>query len=405
MSLRGLKTGYCVLTWAHIYAVAYYSNYLFFRLRDQFGFGSRENLLVAALVGFLYVPASWYGGRFAQRRGYLRALQLGLAGMTAALIAGALASGLWIELAALAAWTLAVCLTWAPLEALVSESPTRAGTARLVGVYNVVWSSGAAVAYFTGGVLQTQLGSASLYWLPAIIHAGQIILALALGRVRLPATAPRAAVAPASGTGAGEEPDFARHHVTPAAARAFLHLAWVANPFAYVAMNTVIPLIPNLAADFGLSTTLAGFVASVWLFARLGAFALLWAWTGWHYRFSWMLGAFVLLIGSFVSMLLAPGLGVLIAAQVAFGLAVGLIYYASLFYSMDVGSDAQGEHGGYHETVIGIGLCVGPAVGAGSGYLVPGAAQAHVLAVSALLAVGLGVLLWMRKRGGRPAAA
>ena len=81
ISPRRLKTGYCVLTWLHIYAVAYYSNYLFFHLRDAFGFSSRQNLLVAALVGLIYVPASWCGGRFAQRRGYFTALKLGLGGI------------------------------------------------------------------------------------------------------------------------------------------------------------------------------------------------------------------------------------------------------------------------------------------------------------------------------------
>ena len=38
-------------------------------------------------------------------------------------------------------------------------------------------SSGAAVSYFTGGALQEALGAASLYWLPAVIHAVQWILA------------------------------------------------------------------------------------------------------------------------------------------------------------------------------------------------------------------------------------
>ena len=69
MSPRQLKAGYFVLTWLNIYAVAYYFNYLFFHLRQDFGFGNRENLIFAALNGLLYVPASWWGGKFAQRRG------------------------------------------------------------------------------------------------------------------------------------------------------------------------------------------------------------------------------------------------------------------------------------------------------------------------------------------------
>jgi MFS family permease len=175
-------------------------------------------------------------------------------------------------------------------------------------------------------------------------------------------------------------------------------MAWVANPFAYVAMNTLIPLIPQLASRFQLTTTLAGFVASVWLFARLGAFALLWRWTSWHYRFGWLLGAFVVMIASFVVLLLTSSLAVLVVAQLVFGLGVGLIYYSSLFYSMDVGAESQGEHGGYHETLIGIGILLGPAVGAASSYLAPAAPRAGVWAVGSLLCGGLAILLWVRRR-------
>lgn len=34
MTHRQLKTGYLAITWLHIYAVAYYFNYLFFHNRD-----------------------------------------------------------------------------------------------------------------------------------------------------------------------------------------------------------------------------------------------------------------------------------------------------------------------------------------------------------------------------------
>src|SRR6185503_14648786 len=97
-------------------------------------------------------------------------------------------------------------------------------------------------------------------------------------------------------------------------------------------------------------------VCSSDLFARLGAFALLWRWTGWHYRFAWLMCSYVVMLCCFVALLLTANLAVLVCAQLAFGLAVGLIYYSSLFYSMDVGAESQGEHGGYHETVIGAGL-------------------------------------------------
>ena len=127
-------------------------------------------------------------------------------------------------------------------------------------------------------------------------------------------------------------------------------------------------------------------------FARLGAFVLLWLWTDWHYRFRWLLGAFVALIATFTTILCAPNLAVLIAAQILFGGAIGLIYYSSLFYSMDAG-EAKGEHGGIHEAAIGCGNCLGPAVGAASLQFFPQYTNSGAMAVSALLLCGFGTLL------------
>ena len=95
----------------------------------------------------------------------------------------------------------------------------------------------------------------------------------------------------------------------------------------------------------------AGFCCSLWCFSRLGAFWVLWRWAGWHYRFRWLLVAYIALVGTFAAIVMAPNLPILVLAQLAFGVAVGLIYYSSLFYSMDHG-DTKGEHGGIHEAAI-----------------------------------------------------
>jgi predicted MFS family arabinose efflux permease len=401
MSLRQLKIGYLALTWLNIYAVAYYFNYLFFHLRNDFNFGNRENLWFAALNGLIYVPASWYGGRFTQRHGSFAALKIGFGSMAVLLGLGVFFHSLAAQTMIMALWTVAVCFTWAPLETLASEKESRAGLAHMVGIYNVVWSGGAAIAYFTGGTLQQALGKASLYWLPALLHALQFVLLLWLVR-KSRGVMPVAhnSTRPIASGASSPEPDFAQHHISPAAAKTFLRMAWLANPFAYVAMNTVIPLIPDLAARFGLSTALAGFVASVWMFARLAAFALLWRWTKWHYRFGWLLASYAVMVGSFLALLIGPNLVIVVVAQIAFGLAVGLIYYSSLFYAMDVGGETQGEHGGIHEALIGLGIFGGPAVGAAALQLVPTASHAGIWAVGALLVAGLAGLFCLRRRPG-----
>jgi hypothetical protein len=81
-------------------------------------------------------------------------------------------------------------------------------------------------------------------------------------------------------------------------------------------------------------------------------------------------------------------------AQVAFGLSLGLIYYSSLYYSMDVG-ETKGEHGGFHESAIGLGIFAGPAVGALSLTAFPERPNIGTTAVTVLLLIGLaGVLMF-----------
>ena len=143
---------------------------------------------------------------------------------------------------------------------------------------------------------------------------------------------------------------------------------------------------------------LAGFCCSIWCFARCGAFLSLWLWDGWHYRFRWLLAAYVMLVGSFAAILLVPNLAVLLLAQLFFGGALGLIYYSSLYYSMDQ-SETKSEHGGLHEAAIGLGNFAGPAVGATSLYLLPRHANAGALAVTGVLLLGLGGLAMVWRRG------
>lgn len=391
MSTRRLKACYFGLTALNTYATTCFFNYLFFFLRDRFGFENKHNLCVSALHGFLYMFAAWQCGRFAQRRGFLTSLKLGFGGLALVMVFGGLMDSVPGIFAAIVGYTIFLLFTWPALEALVSENETQAGVQHQVGIYNCTWASAAAVAYFTGGKLYDLLGHAAIFWVPAGIFSFQFVAVLWLsGQAKR--------VLPPSNTPADTHPhhpeETAFHQkVSP---QTFLKMAWVANPFAYVAINTVFAVMPSIAHKLALSPTRVGLFCSVWLFARLGAFALLWQWNGWHYRFRWLVTAFVALIGSFILLLLAAQLWLVVLAQVFFGLATGLIYYSSLFYSMDVGGESQGEHGGLHEAAIGAGIFAGPAVGAASLQFLPQHSSNGVFAVAGLLLCGLGGLIWLR---------
>jgi MFS family permease len=397
---RRLKPYYLVLEALNSISTTLYYYYLFFYMQAQFGYGDLANLGLSALNGGIYTFCAWQAGRFAQRRGYLLALELGVVIMSLAMAA---AAGLDVlgepwnpagaQIIVLVAWTIGIGFTWASLEALISDHEPVRRLPRIIGVYNVNWAAGGALAYFVGGAMLEHLGARSVFLVPLVLHLAQLAIICRVAPLARIARSESATCEPeVSGAVAapGTRPDQAAW---------FLKMAWFANPFAYVASSALIPVIPGLAQRHGLSPTWAGFFCSVWLFARLGAFALLWIWPGWHYRFRWFVGAFVLLIASFATILISPVLWPVFLAQAGFGLAVGLLYYSSLYYSMDAG-DTKGEHGGIHEALIGAGIFAGPAIGGAALWLMPGIRQADTWAVSIALTMGLGIILlaWNRRR-------
>ncbi len=390
MYSRRLKIGYFTLEGLNSFSTVFYFYYIYFFLQHEFGFGNRANLVVAALNGAVYAVASFFGGKFSERIGYFHALKLGFGMMLAALVAGTQVTTVSGQLVVMVLTDLGMCFTWPTLEALVSGGEARRGLQNMVGAYNVVWAATGSLAYFCGGAILDAFGVRSIFYAPIMILVAQLVITVWLEKQTAPIPAPH----PNRASDGTPEP-----HPHPLAhALCFRKMAWLANPFAYVAINTVVAVIPGVAGRLGLSTTLAGFCCSVWCFARVAAFAGLWTWGGWHYRFGWLLAAFLGLVGSFAVILLVPKLAVVVLAQIVFGAAAGLIYYSSLFYSMDR-SDTQGEHGGIHEAAIGLGNFAGPATGALSLYVLPQRPASSALAVTLLLLGGLGGLisLWHKR--------
>ena len=365
------------------FATVAYFNYLYFFFRDEFGFDNKRNLALASLIGLIYMLASWQAGKFAQRVGNFTALKIGFGIMAAGLVIGSQLHFVAGAIAAACVVNVGMCFTRPVLEALVSEG---ANAARAVGIYNITWAVTNALAFFIGGTLIEKFGYRAIFFVPLGLVLVQFAMVFWLEKVHASETAVETSTSL----------PFEKNPPAPALAKNFQRMAWLANPFAYIAINTLIAVLPGIAAKFQLSTSLAGFVCSLWCFARVFMFIALWRWTAWHYKFRWLFGAFALLIVSFAVILVVPALSVVLLAQIIFGAAIGLIYYSSLFYSMDA-SDTKSEHGGIHEAAIGAGNCLGPAAGATALWLAPQDAGIGAWAVTGLLTVGLGGLVWLRQ--------
>ena len=419
MSRRQLKIGYFVLEGLNSFATVQYLYYFYFFTEKTFGFSTKANLAAAALNGALTAMGSFLGGKFAQKQGYHKALKLGFLIMAVSLAIGSQLSSPAAHVCVMGTMVLGMCLTWPTLEALVSEGEPAGRLEQTLGLYNVIWAGGGALAYFVGGAL-LQKWARSIFYMPAAIEFLQLALLFWLEarprktegsadspvrdrepiqRAPVGSKSPLVVTNPRTGLSALRSL-WAGRNERPLAAeqKAFVRMAWLANPFAYIAINSLVAIIPSLAAKLGLSTALAGIICSTWCFARMAAFLGLWLWPGWHYRFGWLLTAYLSLIVSFISILLAANIFWLVSAQILFGFALGLIYYSSLFYSMDC-SDTKGEHGGIHEAAIGAGNFAGPAVGAIALQFLPGLPHSAAWAVGTCLLVGLGGLLIIRRNG------
>lgn len=382
-SSSGSKLGIYLLEGSNCFATSLFFNYLAFRLRDAYGFGNEANLAVGAGYGLVFAVASWFGGRLGQRRGYFTALRWGFGGMAAALVLG-LALPTWPgQMVTLGMWTFAMCLTWANLEALISSGEAPRALPGRLGLYNVVWASAAGVAALLGGWLLKRLGPAALFWLPAAIHAAQWCATWPLERRQADSPAHIVLEAPEPASG----PAY------------FRQMAWAANPLAYMAINALLVLSPGLTGRFGWETAAGGAWISLWLHSRAAAFAILWRWPGWHYRFRLFAASYALLALSFCVLVLTRSVAVFIVAQIVFGWAVALLYHSSLYYAMD-GSSAQGEHGGIHEALVGLGNFAGPALCAG-GYAIAGHEAGSAWAMGGALAAGAVIIGRLRARGVR----
>ena len=176
MTHRQLKAGFYALEVSCAFSTTFYFNYLFFILRDVYHFSTMGNLAMSALNGFIYIFASLASGKFAQRHGFFLALKIGFSVMLLSLAVGSQFPMPGGQCIVMVFWTCGMCLIWPSIEALVCANENRQGVQRMVGLYNLSWASGSAVAYFSGGEIISRLGHQSLFWLPVSIHAVQLCL-------------------------------------------------------------------------------------------------------------------------------------------------------------------------------------------------------------------------------------
>ena len=152
---------------------------------------------------------------------------------------------------------------------------SRRGVQNMVGVLIYrTWSAASALAYFSGGALYGKFGPGRVFWLPPPSLSSNCCYWNGF---------PSRPGASCSCSATESEPVHpvesaaTRQRVTP---QGFLRLAWVANPFSFVAINTLWAVMPGIGLNSVCPQARVGVFCSVWLFALSGGVRLLLAMDG-----------------------------------------------------------------------------------------------------------------------------
>jgi MFS family permease len=348
------------------YATTLLTTGVYWYAADVLGAGDSARLWLAASFGYAYILIAFFGGHLAERFGPRRIGLIAIAACVFAAILGLITTRM-LGLAGLGIALLLFNLTstpiWPAVETAVTHAPGSLSLPTRTGLYNILWSTTNFLAFFTVGRIFQQKNSLTFY-----MASGMSLLCFAILAIW---TKPPAI----SGNQAHDlsEPD--QDPALATRSRRLLHMAWIGNALAYVAIQTLIPIIPTLTRTIHLSTPAMGAAAaSLWAFTRTIFFIIVLRWTRWHYSIRCLLGFQVMLAVTFFLAMRLDHLGlptsavlpVFLLLQIGFGAAVGFTYSSSLYYAMHV-SRGKGGHAGIHEALIGFGNAIGPTIGAIAG--------------------------------------
>jgi MFS family permease len=358
---------------------------IFFYMQKRFGWGAKRNLLLASAQGVTYIIGALsinpLSNRF-QRRTLLIFLHAILA---AGVFVGAIVSNPVLIVILVLCYPLFSAAQWPLLESLIAIEATPAEMSRRISIYNIVWSGTGAVTIPLCGIIITHFPQ-GIFLVASAAHLAAIIL---LMRFHPPEhQTAEAHLHP--------EPELLRVRTVA------MRLSRIALPATFAVIYSLGAIMPSLPVIHSAAPELRTLLASVWMISRWFCFVALGVTTWWHTRPRALLFAAIVLLLAFLAITLIPSTLSMVLWQIALGVAMGLIYSASLYFGM-VLSDGSTAQNAYHEALIGLGSVLGPCSGALAQTYFPENPHASVAAVGTILWLSVLAAIFFSLRS-RPSA-
>jgi MFS family permease len=278
---------------------------------------------------------------------------------------------------------IASALFWPAYETILHDNDQEE-TNRRLSVFNTGWTLGIMSGAALGGYLYQRLGGpVEFLFLAGFVFFDALYIAWST----------RHGIAPYAPTSPEEREEGIGTPIERR--RGYMHMAWVANFALWFGGSTTNTIFPKLARSLNITDSMIGVItATVWV-GQLVIFYVLSRTDRWHYRFAPML--LLQSVGAVGLLLLGTGsmASIFIMAFLIMGIARGLSYSASLFYSLDTNSPGSGNTG-FHETIVGAAYLSAPLVAGFSAAGISLRAPFIIAAGVAVLGLIIQTFLWTR---------
>jgi MFS family permease len=240
-------------------------------------------------------------------------------------------------------------LFWPAVEAELASEADSQQLRQRVGRFNVSWSLGDIPGALVAGL---------------VFDAGPRLpfLICVVGGVAISAVTALTRLAPATAESRIRHQKTIDGHVLPRNHTTFWTLALVANFFSAGIISIVRRLFPDLAIDvLRYSGRQWGPLTMMVAVSRTVTFAILQRHHGWLYRPRRFFAVQLLFPVGCLMMVFARSYWVFVLAFTLIGVACGVVYFSSLYYSVH-GASRQAHRAGLHESILGLGAGLIPFV-------------------------------------------